>query len=129
VFPATDVCIPVSAGLKKYQRLLKWTALLAVGHPDVFDLDCMAEEPATFALVHVEPIDGAALVCEDLLEIADGEGLYDPAAGLICETPDGVDIGVFGQYLRQLRRTAGHTVHSATRQVAGFENLVEVSGD
>jgi hypothetical protein len=43
--------------------------LLAVGHPDVFDLNGVVEEPPAFALFQVEPVDGAAFVGEHLFQI------------------------------------------------------------
>jgi len=41
--------------------------LLAVGDPDVFDLDGVIEEPAAFALLGVEPINRTPFVSKDLL--------------------------------------------------------------
>jgi hypothetical protein len=46
---------------------------LAVGDPDVFYLVRVMEKPAALALVGVEPVNGAAFVGEDLLQVADGE--------------------------------------------------------
>jgi hypothetical protein len=41
--------------------------LLAVRNPNVFHLHSVIEKPAAFALLHVEPVNGAAFVGEDLL--------------------------------------------------------------
>src|SRR5438477_2349106 len=44
--------------------------LLAVRNPDVLHLGGMLEKPSTLALVHVEPVNGAAFVGKDLLQIS-----------------------------------------------------------
>src|SRR5579863_1359813 len=40
---------------------------LAIGNPDVFDLRSVLQKPSAFALLYVEPVDGATLVGENLL--------------------------------------------------------------
>jgi hypothetical protein len=44
--------------------------LFSVGNPDVFHLHGVIEEPAAFALFHVKPVYGAALVGEHLLQVS-----------------------------------------------------------
>jgi hypothetical protein len=44
--------------------------LLAVGNPDIFYLDGMLEKPSALGEFGIKPIDGAALVCPNLLQIA-----------------------------------------------------------
>src|SRR5436190_18556525 len=47
------------------------TRSLAVRHPDILHKGSMLQEPATLALLHVEPVDNAAFVGKHLLEIPD----------------------------------------------------------
>lgn len=103
--------------------------LLAVGDPDVFDLGGVLEEEAAFGLACIEPIDLAPLVGEGLFEIADGKSLCGGAGGGVGEDPEGIEVVVFGERFEELGGTAGDDVHGAGRKVAGFENLVEVTGD
>src|SRR5438477_10733496 len=65
--------------------------LLAVWNPDVLHLHGVIEEPPAFALFQVEPVDGAALVGEHLLQIANRESFHRSGADFIRKTPDSVD--------------------------------------
>src|SRR5260370_23334172 len=103
--------------------------LLAVGHPDVFHLHGVVEEPAAFALPRVKPVDDAAFVGEYLLQIAYREGFHVRGAGFIREAPDRVDVVVLGERLHQFRGAAGDDVYDAIRQIAGFENLIKIAGN
>jgi len=74
----------------------RFNDLLAVGNPDVFYLGGMLQEPASLGQFRIEPIDGAAFVCPNLLQIAYGHRLGGRGAGFISKTPDGINIVVFG---------------------------------
>ena len=89
----------------------------------------MVEEPPAFALFHVEPINGAAFVGEHLLQIANRKSFHRRGAGFIRKTPDAVDVIVFSERLHQFRGAAGNYVYDAIRQIAGFENLIEITGN
>ena len=86
----------------------------------------MLQEPAAFALLHVKPVDHPAFVGEHLLEISDGVRFCGSSAGFVGETPDSVNIVMFGQCLQQLRSVPGDEIDRPARQIAGIENLVEV---
>src|SRR6266513_5301693 len=103
--------------------------LLAVWNPDVLHLHGVIEEPPAFALFQVEPVDGAALVGEHLLQIANRESFHRSGADFIRKTPDSVDVVVFGECLHQFRVAAGDHVYDAIRQIASFENLIQIAGN
>src|SRR2546429_5319846 len=69
----------------------------AVRNPDIFNLHGVIEEPPAFALLSVEPVDSAAFVTEDLLQISNGKGLGRGNARFIGETPDRVYVVVLGE--------------------------------
>lgn len=71
--------------------------LFPVGDPDVLDVHGVIEEPPAFSLLRVEPVNGTALVGENLLQIPDRECFCRRGVGFIGETPDGVDIVMLGQ--------------------------------
>ena len=97
--------------------------LFAVGYPDVFDLRGVAEEPAALRLRWIEPVDGAAVVAEDLLQVSDGCG----RGGFIAEAPDRVDVIVLGEHLAQLAGLAGDEVHHPAGEIVGVEDLVQLA--
>ena len=103
--------------------------LFAVGDPDVFDLGGVLEEEAGCGLGGDEPVDLAAFVGEDLFEISDGKRFCGGAGGGVGEAPEGVKVVVFGESLQEFGGPAGDYVYGAWGEIAGFEELVEVSGD
>src|SRR5438132_4546368 len=102
---------------------------LPIRHPNIFYLDGMLKEPAAFALLYVKPVNGAALVSEDLLEISNRERLRCCGAGFIRKAPDGIHVVVFGERLQKLRLVSGDDVHGSARQIAGIKKLVEIAGN
>src|SRR5580692_462620 len=72
---------------------------LAVGNPDDLYLGCVLQKPSAFALFHIEPVDRAAFVGEDLLQIPGRKRFCRGRVGFVSETPDGVDIIVLRKCL------------------------------
>ena len=81
-----------------------WTPLFAVGNPDIFHLRGVLQKPASFRDSRIEPVDRAAFVGPDLLQISDGHGFRRSSDGLVSVAPDGIDVIVLRQHLEQLRR-------------------------
>lgn len=82
--------IAFSRGLGAHDRNIAYVTaycLFTVGNPDVFDLDGVTQEPAPFRLASVKPINGAALIGKDLLQISNGKRFGGNGAGSISETP------------------------------------------
>src|SRR5580704_16191412 len=105
------------------------TKSLAIRYPDILHLGSMLEEPAAFALLHVEPVDRTAFIGEHLLEISDRVRLGGSCAGFVRETPDGIYVVVLRQHLQKLGGIAGDDVDGSSWQIAGVENLIQVGGD
>ena len=103
--------------------------LFAVGDPDVFDLGGVVEEEAVGRGGGIEPVEGAAFVGENLFEVADGEGLGGGAGGFVGETPDSVNVVVFGESFEELGGTASDNVDRACGKIGGFEKRIEIAGD
>lgn len=104
-------------------------SLLAVGDPDIFDLGGVLEEEAVGGGGGVEPVDGAAFVCEDLFQVADGELFGGGAGGFVGEAPDGVNVVVLSESFEEFGGAAGDNVDSAGGKIAGFEEGIEIAGD
>ena len=102
---------------------------LAVRHPNILYLGRMLQEPAAFALLHIEPVNGAAFVGENLFKIPNRVSLGGNGAGFIRETPDSVNVVVLGESLQQLGCVAGDDVDCSAREIAGVEKLVQISSD
>src|SRR5437773_5433116 len=102
---------------------------LPIRHPNIFYLDGMLKEPAAFALLYVKPVNGAALVSEDLLEISNRERLRGCGAGFVGKAPDGIDVVVFGERLQKLALVTSNDIHCAAGQIAGVEKLIQIAGD
>src|SRR5437870_11478428 len=102
---------------------------LPVRHPNIFYLDGMLKEPAAFALLYVKPVNGAALVSEDLLEISNRERLRGCGAGFVGKAPDGIDVVVLGERFQELALVADDDVHCAAGQIAGIKELVATDRD
>src|ERR1022692_619995 len=69
----------------KYQGRGSQSSLFAVGNPDVLDLCGVLQEPAALGNFRIEPVDGAALVGENLLQVAHRHCLGGCGAGFIGE--------------------------------------------
>src|SRR5215467_15247119 len=67
-------------------------ASLAVRHPNVLHLSRVFEEPAAFRLFRVEPIDDAAFIGPDLLQIAHGVPFGCRCAGFVGKRPYGIQV-------------------------------------
>src|SRR5579863_5891407 len=106
---------------------LDTSPLLPVRNPDVLHLRGMVQVPAAFRLLHIEPVDGAAFIGKHLLQIPHRESLCRCRVSSIRKTPDCIYIVVFGNGLEQLRCGPGHNIDHASRQIAGIENLIEIS--
>src|ERR1700730_5069402 len=98
-----------------------------VRYPDILHLHRVLQEPAAFALFHIEPVDGAAFVGDHLLEIAHRESLGRRRAGFVREAPDRSHVIVFGERFEKLRSVAGHNVDRAAGQIAGVEKLIKIA--
>src|SRR5216684_5324231 len=99
-----SLCTPVSSVVKKDlyhrgHRVHREILLFAVWNPDVLDLGGVLKKPAALSQLGVEPVDSAALVRPNLLQIADRHRLGCGGAALIAKAPDGIDIVVFGERL------------------------------
>jgi hypothetical protein len=102
-------------------------ASLAIRNPNILYLCCVLQEPSTFALSWIEPIDAPAFIGKYLFQISCGKRFRSSGARFVCETPDRIYVIMFGESLEKLRRVSGDDIHCATRQVTGVENLVQVS--
>ncbi len=91
--------------------------LLSIGHPDVLHLGRMMKKPAAFRLLGVHPVNGAALVCPDLLQVPDGAKLDLVGHGLVPEAPDRVDVVVLRERLGEFAGAAGDEVDDAAGEV------------
>src|SRR5437868_4142079 len=89
----------------------------------------MLQEPATLALSVVKPVNGAAFVGENLLEVANGKRLYLGGGSLIEEAPHSIEVVVLGEHLHQLGVAAGDDVDHTARQVTGVEQLIKITDD
>src|SRR5579872_5735486 len=102
---------------------------LPVRHPDVLHLASMVQEMSALGGGLVKPIEYAAFVRPDLLQIADRGGLHRRAPFLRAEVPDRIQIIVLGQGLGQLRLVAADDVHDTAGQVRGIKELVDIGSD
>src|SRR5712692_6582969 len=103
--------------------------LFAIRNPNVLDLNRVFEKPAALGDFFVEPVDRAAFIGKDLLEIPNRERLRCGGASLIAKAPNGIHVIVFGEHFEELRLIASHNVHGATRHIAGVKKLVKICGD
>ena len=60
----------LSMDLKSFKRLRAVSELLPVGHPDILHLSGVLEKPSVLPLLRVEPVNGAAFVGKNLLQIS-----------------------------------------------------------
>src|SRR5580658_5224084 len=84
--------------------------LLAVRHPDIFDLTGVLQIPAAFTVPRIGKIDFAALVGPDLLQVPGRQRLGHGTKLRIPVAPKRSYIVVFGQYLQQFGCRAGDQV-------------------
>src|SRR5579859_5533897 len=103
--------------------------LFPVGNPDIFHLSRVLEEPAPLGDAAVEPVDDAAFVGPDLLQVSGGHGFGGGNGGFIAVAPDGVNVIVLGKSLEQLRNVAGDDIHGSAGKVARIEKLVKIARD
>src|SRR5262245_2619990 len=82
---------------------------IAVGHPDVLDLDGAAQKIVAGEGVRA-PVERVALGRPDALEIADRLGLGRLAGLGIRDDPQPVEVIVLGQHTAQLAALAGNDV-------------------
>ena len=75
----------------------------AVRYPDILYLGGVLEEPSTFALLHVKPVNRAAFIREHLFQVSGRKRFRRIGAGFISEAPDRIDIIVLGYNLEELR--------------------------
>ena len=101
----------------------------SVWHPDILHLHGMLQEPTTFSLLIVEPVDYSAFIREYLLQVADGERLHLRGAGFIGERPHGVHVIVLGEDFREFRSASRHQVDYACGQIAGVKELIKIADD
>src|SRR2546430_5257459 len=92
----------LSMDLKSFKRLRAVSELLPVGYPDILHLSGVVEKPSALPLLHVEPVNGAALIGKDLLQIAGRKRLGRKRAGFVSETPDGIDVIVLSKNFEEL---------------------------
>src|SRR5262249_53205739 len=101
----------------------------AVGDPDVLHLGGMFEKPAAFRLFGFEPVNRAAFVGKNLLEISHGIEFSVRCCCFVAEAPDCVKVIVFGQDLQQLRNGSCNDVDCTSRQITSIKKLVKISGN
>src|SRR5207248_9904843 len=97
------------------REMQQGAASFSVGNPDVLDLHGVVEEPAAFALPCVEPVDRAAFIRENLLQVSNGQRFRRCGPRFIGETPNRIHVVVFGERLLKLVRAACDDIHHGAR--------------
>ena len=88
----------------------------------------MQEQPA-FGVVAILPVDDAAFVGPNLLEIADGRRFHRGAAFFRPEEPDGIHIIMLGERFGQLGGASADDVDNSAGKIGSIEDLIEVRRD
>src|ERR1700752_3903932 len=91
--------------------------LFAVRYPDIFYLGGMLQEPATFRLFGIEPIDRTALIGSELLQIYGGHSLRSSNHGFVSVAPQAVYVIVFGDGFQKLRGVTAHDIDRAAGHI------------
>src|SRR4029079_19140603 len=95
--------------------------LLPVRNPDVIYLRRVPQEPSALGLSGIKPVDHTPFIREHLLKVTGRERIRDLAARFVSETPDGVDVVVFGKSLQKLTGTAADDIDDTTGEITGVE--------
>ena len=89
----------------------------------------MLQKPSALGLRGIEPVVHVAVVGPGLLHVADGEIAHHRCFLIAAEAPDGFDTVMLGERLAQLRGATGDEVNDSGSQIAGVEDLVEITDD